>query len=86
MYIRVPTGGLEPRHYQRDFLSAILQGKNVCSVIHRRAGKDTISLQAILLRALMRVGTHIYLAPLLTQDRDWETFFPCKIALKKSRW
>lgn len=70
MYIKIPTGGLEPRHYQHDFLKAVLQGRNICSVIHRRAGKDTISIQAILIRALSRIGTHIYLAPLLTQIRQ----------------
>jgi len=61
---------LDPRHYQRDFLRAINQEQNVVSIIHRRAGKDTISMQAILLRALKRVGTHIYLAPFLTQIRQ----------------
>ena len=69
MYIKIPYM-LDARHYQRDFLKAILDGKNVCSVIHRRAGKDTICMQAILLRALYRVGTHIYLFPLQKQARD----------------
>ena len=69
MYLKIPYN-LNPRHYQRDFLKAVKDGKNVVSVIHRRAGKDTISIQAILLRALQRVGTHIYLAPLTTQIRQ----------------
>jgi len=69
MYIEIPYL-LTPRHYQKDFLLKVRNGINVCSVIHRRAGKDTISIQAILLRALMRVGTHIYLAPLQTQIRQ----------------
>jgi len=69
MYIKVPYI-LEPRHYQMDFLKAIKENKNVCSVIHRRAGKDTISIQALLLRSLMRVGTHIYLLPLQKQARE----------------
>ena len=38
--------------------------------MHRRAGKDTISIQALLLRALKRVGTHIYLLPLQKQARE----------------
>jgi hypothetical protein len=70
MYLKIPSQNLIPRHYQKDFLNAVYQGRNVVSVIHRRAGKDTISIQAILLRALTRVGTHIYLAPLLTQIRQ----------------
>jgi hypothetical protein len=45
-------------------------GKNTCTVIHRRAGKDTISLQSWLLRGLTRIGTHIYLFPLLKQARE----------------
>lgn len=68
MYIKVPYGMI-PRHYQIEFLQAVRQGKNVCSVIHRRAGKDVISVQAWLLRALSRVGTHVYLFPLIQQAR-----------------
>lgn len=69
MYIKIPYH-LTPRHYQIDFLRAVKEGKNVCSVIHRRGGKDTISIQAWLLRALMRVGTHVYLFPLVQQARS----------------
>lgn len=69
MYIRVPYG-IKPRHYQKDFLQAVHQGLNVCSVIHRRGGKDVISVQAWLLRALSRVGTHVYLFPLIQQARS----------------
>lgn len=69
MYVRVPYL-LNPYPYQVDFLKAVRSGKNVCSIVHRRAGKDTISIQAWLLRALERVGTHIYLFPLQKQARD----------------
>ena len=68
MYIKIPYG-IKPRHYQKDFLKAVLDGLNVCSVIHRRGGKDVISVQAWLLRALTRVGTHVYLFPLIQQAR-----------------
>lgn len=68
MYIKVPYGMI-PRHYQVEFLKAVREGKNVCSVIHRRAGKDVISVQAWLLRSLTRVGTHVYLFPLIQQAR-----------------
>jgi len=39
-------------------------------VLHRRAGKDTFCIQAWIIRALERVGTHIYLFPLQTQARE----------------
>lgn len=61
---------MNPRHYQVDFLRAVIQGLNVCSVIHRRGGKDVISVQAWLTRALTRVGTHVYLFPLIQQARS----------------
>ncbi len=49
---------------------AMVEDKNVCAVIHRRAGKDIFSLQAWLLRGLRRVGTHVYLFPLHKQARS----------------
>ena len=42
-------------------------GKNICCVIHRRAGKDIFCVEAWLLRALTRIGTHVYLLPMATQ-------------------
>lgn len=47
-----------------------MDDKNVCAVIHRRAGKDIFSLQAWLLRGLRRIGTHVYLFPLHKQARS----------------
>jgi len=52
-----------------DFLNAVRAGKNVCSVIHRRGGKDITSVEAWLLRGLTRVGTHVYLFPIIKQAR-----------------
>jgi phage terminase large subunit len=49
---------------------AMVEDKNVCAVIHRRAGKDIFSIQAWLLRGLRRVGTHVYLFPLQKQARS----------------
>jgi phage terminase large subunit len=49
---------------------AMVEDKNVCAVIHRRAGKDIFSLQAWLLRGLRRIGTHVYLFPLHKQARS----------------
>ena len=48
----------------------MVEDKNVCAVIHRRAGKDIFSLQAWLLRGLRRIGTHVYLFPLHKQARS----------------
>ena len=49
---------------------AMVEDKNVCAVIHRRAGKDIFSIEAWLLRGLKRVGTHVYLFPLHKQARS----------------
>lgn len=49
---------------------ALVDGKNICAVIHRRAGKDIFCIQAWLLRGLSRVGTHVYLFPLYAQARS----------------
>jgi phage terminase large subunit len=49
---------------------AVAEDKNVCAVIHRRAGKDIFCLQAWLLRGLKRIGTHVYLFPLHKQARS----------------
>jgi hypothetical protein len=49
---------------------AIVDGKNVIAVIHRRAGKDIFCMQSWLLRGLQRVGTHVYLFPLYSQARS----------------
>ncbi len=69
MYIKIPYG-MSPRVYQSELLRAVNNDTNVCSVIHRRAGKDIGCMQALLLRALKRVGTHLYLLPLQLQARQ----------------
>lgn len=51
-------------------LKAVRDGKNIVYVIHRRGGKDLTCMQALLLRGLQRVGTHIYLFPLQKQARE----------------
>lgn len=67
MYIRVPS--VNPYPHQRRMFQSIVQGKNVCAVIHRRAGKDIFSVDAWVMRGLQRIGTHIYLLPLQKQAR-----------------
>ena len=49
---------------------SVANDKNICAVIHRRAGKDIFCLQAWLLRGLKRIGTHVYLFPLYSQARS----------------
>ena len=67
MYLKIPT--INPYPHQKRILTAVKEGKNVLAVIHRRAGKDIVCLQAWVLRALQRVGTHVYLFPLYSQAR-----------------
>ncbi len=68
----MPT--IDPFPHQARMFRAIVEDKNVCAVIHRRAGKDVFCVEAWLLRGLKRVGTHVYLFPLYSQARSviWE--------------
>lgn len=68
MYLKIPT--ISPYPHQMRMFKAVLEGKNVVAIIHRRAGKDICCLQIWLLRALQRVGTHVYLFPLYSQARS----------------
>lgn len=68
MYIRVPSR--TPYPHQRRMFKALVEEKNICAVIHRRAGKDIFCVDAWLMRGLERVGTHVYLFPLLKQARS----------------
>jgi len=68
MFLKVPT--INPYPHQYRMFKAVLDGKNVIAIIHRRAGKDICCLQLWLLRALQRVGTHVYLFPLYSQARS----------------
>jgi len=68
VYIKIPN--IEPYPHQSRMFKAMVEDKNVCAVIHRRAGKDIFSLQAWLLRGLRRIGTHVYLFPLHKQARS----------------
>ena len=67
MYVKIPS--IDPYPHQKRILAAVKDGKNVLAIIHRRAGKDIVCLQAWVLRALLRVGTHVYLFPLYSQAR-----------------
>lgn len=67
MYVRIPT--INPYPHQLRLFKAVLEGKHALAIIHRRAGKDIACLQLWVLRALQRVGTHVYLFPLYSQAR-----------------
>lgn len=68
MYIRLP--GIDPYPHQARMFKSLNKGKNICAVIHRRAGKDIFCLEAWTLRGLKRIGTHVYLFPLFKQARQ----------------
>lgn len=51
-------------------MTEVYKGKNLVLVRPRRTGKDTECIQEWLMRALQRIGTHIYLFPLQTQARE----------------
>jgi len=68
VYVRLPS--IQPYPHQMRMFQAILEEKNILAVIHRRAGKDIFCLQAWTLRALQRVGTHVYLFPYYSQARS----------------
>ena len=68
MYVALP--GIDPYPHQRRMMKAVLANKNVMAIIHRRAGKDICCLELWMLRALSRIGTHVYLFPLYSQARS----------------
>ena len=68
MYIRIPS--INPYDFQMRMFKAVRDGKNVCAIVHRRAGKDIFCLEAWALRGLQRLGTHVYLFPLHKQARQ----------------
>lgn len=68
MYIKIPS--INPYDFQKRMFKAVLDDKNICAVIHRRAGKDIFCLEAWVLRGLRRIGTHVYLFPLYAQARS----------------
>ena len=70
MYIEIPSGEIQLYPWQKKVFHAVRGGKNVVIVIHRRAGKDVTCVQLWLTRALTRVGTHVYLFPLVRQARE----------------
>jgi phage terminase large subunit len=68
MYVKLPS--IDPYPHQLRMFKAVSEGKHILAIVHRRAGKDIVCLQMWVLRALQRVGTHVYLFPLLQQARS----------------
>ena len=69
----------EARHYQSPLMKYMINGgtmnkKRAACVWHRRAGKDSCSLQIAALATQMRVGTYWHMLPSLQQGRRvvWE--------------
>lgn len=60
-----------PRDHQRDILKAVADEKyrSIYALIHRRYGKTLTGVNLLLIRALMRVGLHLYLFPQTNQCR-----------------
>lgn len=62
--VRIPAHGWQPRAYQLPVLSYFADGgKRAVLVMHRRAGKDELSLQIMAIQALSRVGSYLYMLP-----------------------
>jgi hypothetical protein len=59
------------REYQKPLFKAIVEGKykKIISVMPRRAGKDLVAFNALLLRALQKVGTYWIVYPSYSQAR-----------------
>jgi hypothetical protein len=64
------------REYQEPFFKAVLKDgiKRACLVWHRRAGKDSVSINLLAVLSQMRVGTYWHCLPSFQQGRRvvWE--------------
>lgn len=58
-------GNFEPRHYQQKFYQAFKNGQQRRFILigPRRMGKDVLSWNCILIGAMKRVGTYLYILP-----------------------
>jgi len=59
-----------PRDYQVDIVHAMLTKQMVTYCMHRRSGKDYMSVSMLALKAMMRVGNYVYLLPTAKQGRE----------------
>ena len=58
-----------PRPYQVDIVQAMLTKQFVAFCLHRRAGKDYMSISMLLFKAMERVGNYCYLLPTAKQAK-----------------
>ena len=58
-----------PRRYQVDIVQAMLTKQFVAFCLHRRAGKDYMSISMLLFKAMERVGNYCYLLPTAKQAK-----------------
>lgn len=67
---------LNPRPYQFEIMQAFFRDriKRMILIQHRRAGKDLLCFNIMIMAALQRVGTYLYTFPLMKQARKviWE--------------
>lgn len=59
-----------PRSYQVDIVHAMLTKQFVAYCLHRRAGKDYMSISMLVLKAMERVGNYAYLLPTAKQGKE----------------
>lgn len=62
--VLIPRKGWDLRRYQVPLWQALIHdGKNVCAVHHRRAGKDEVLLNALAVKAMQRPASYMYMFP-----------------------
>ncbi len=59
-----------PRWYQMDVIEAMYEKRFVFFCMHRRSGKDFMSISMLLVKAMEKVGSYLYLLPTATQGRE----------------
>ena len=59
-----------PRPYQVDIVHAMLTKQFVAFCLHRRAGKDYMSISMLVFKAMEKVGNYCYLFPTAKQGRE----------------
>jgi phage terminase large subunit len=67
--IYIPRKEWSLRPYQGPLWNAAMEGKNICGVWHRRAGKDEVLLNAIGVKAIQRPASYAYMFPEISHAR-----------------
>lgn len=61
--ILIPRKDWKLRDYQKGLWSAAMDGKSICACMHRRAGKDEVLLNALLVQAMKHPASYAYMLP-----------------------